>query len=30
MVNLNNVSEALQRGDAEKVAELVKQALEEN
>jgi 5-methyltetrahydrofolate--homocysteine methyltransferase len=30
MVNLNSVSEALQRGDAEKVAELVKQALEEN
>jgi len=30
MVDLNNVSEALQRGDAEKVAELVKQALEEN
>ena len=30
MVNLNNISEALQRGDAEKVAELVKQALEEN
>ncbi|GAI71391.1 unnamed protein product, partial [marine sediment metagenome] len=29
-VDLNNVSEALQRGDAEKVAELVKQALEEN
>jgi len=25
MVDLNNVSEALQRGDAEKVAELVKQ-----
>ncbi|NCO24029.1 MAG: cobalamin-binding protein [bacterium] len=30
MVDLKNVSEALQRGDAEKVAELVKQALEEN
>jgi len=30
MVDLNNVSEALQRGNAEKVAELVKQALEEN
>ena len=30
MVNLNNVSEALQRGDAEKVAELVKKALEKN
>ena len=30
MLDLNNVSEALQRGDAEKVAELVKQALEEN
>ena len=30
MVDLNNVSEALQRGDAEKVEELVKQALEEN
>ena len=30
MVDLNSVSEALQRGDAEKVAELVKQALEEN
>jgi len=30
MVDLNKVSEALQRGDAEKVAELVKQALEEN
>ena len=30
MVDLNNVSEALQRGDAEKVGELVKQALEEN
>ncbi len=30
MVDLNNVSEALQRGDAEKVAELVKKALEEN
>jgi len=29
MVDLNNVSEALQRGDAEKVAELVKKALEE-
>lgn len=29
MVDLNNVSEALQRGDAEKVGELVKQALEE-
>jgi len=30
MVDLNNVSEALQRGDAEKVRELVTQALEEN
>jgi 5-methyltetrahydrofolate--homocysteine methyltransferase len=30
MVDLNNVSEALQRGDAEKVAELVKKTLEEN
>lgn len=30
MVDLNNISEALQRGDAEKVAELVKKALEEN
>jgi len=30
MVDLNNVSEALQRGDAEKVAELVKKALEKN
>jgi len=30
MVDLNNASEALQRGDAEKVAELVKRALEEN
>jgi len=30
MVNLNNISEALQRGDAKKVEELVKQALEEN
>ena len=30
MVSLNKVSEALQRGDAEKVEELVKQALEEN
>jgi len=30
MVDLNDVSEALQRGNAEKVAELVKQALEEN
>ena len=30
MVDLNKVSETLQRGDAEKVAELVKQALEEN
>jgi len=29
MVDLNNVSEALQRGDAGKVGELVKQALEE-
>jgi len=29
MVDLNKVSEALQRGDAEKVRELVKQALEE-
>jgi len=29
MVDLNNVSEALQRGDAEKVGELVKKALEE-
>jgi len=30
MVDLNNVSEALQRGDAEKVRELVKEALKEN
>ncbi|GAG54955.1 unnamed protein product, partial [marine sediment metagenome] len=30
MIDLNNVSEALQRGNAEKVGELVKQALEEN
>jgi len=30
MVDLNNVSEALQRGDAEKVEELVKKSLEEN
>lgn len=30
MVNLNNISEALQRGDAEKVEELVKKSLEEN
>jgi 5-methyltetrahydrofolate--homocysteine methyltransferase len=30
MVDLNNVSEALQRGDVEKVEELVKKALEEN
>ena len=30
MVDLNKVSESLQRGDAEKVEELVKQALEEN
>jgi len=30
MVDLKNVSEALQRGDAEKVHELVTQALEEN
>ncbi len=30
MVDLNNVSEALQRGDAEKVEELVKKALKEN
>ncbi len=30
MVDLNKVSEALQRGDAEKVGELVKKALEEN
>ena len=29
MVDLSNVSEALQRGDAEKVGELVKKALEE-
>ncbi|MBA7545199.1 hypothetical protein ES705_37563 [subsurface metagenome] len=29
MVNLNNVSEALQRGDTEKVKGLVKKALEE-
>ena len=29
MVDLNNLSEALQRGDAEKVGELVKKALEE-
>ncbi len=30
MVDLNNISEALQRGDAEKVGGLVKKALEEN
>jgi len=30
MVDLNNISESLQRGAAEKVEELVKQALEEN
>jgi len=30
MVDLDNVSEALQRGDAEKVRELVKEALKEN
>jgi 5-methyltetrahydrofolate--homocysteine methyltransferase len=30
MADLNKVSESLQRGDAEKVEELVKQALEEN
>jgi len=30
MVNLDVISEALQRGDAEKVGELVKKALEEN
>ena len=30
MVDLNNISEALQRGDAEEVRELVKEALEEN
>ena len=30
MVNLNDISEALQRGKADKVSELVKQALEEN
>ncbi|MDO9534895.1 MAG: corrinoid protein [Bacillota bacterium] len=30
MVDLNKVSESLQRGDAEKVEELVKKALEEN
>jgi len=30
MVNLNDLSEALQRGDAKKVEELVKKALEEN
>lgn len=30
MVDLNNVSEALQRGDAEKVEELIRKALEEN
>lgn len=30
MVNLNVISEALQRGDAEKVEELVKKSLEEN
>jgi 5-methyltetrahydrofolate--homocysteine methyltransferase len=29
MVDLNNISEALQRGDAEKVGKLVKKALEE-
>ena len=30
MVNLNDISEALQRGDTKKVEELVKKALEEN
>jgi len=30
MVNLNDISEALQRGKADKVSELVKQALNEN
>jgi 5-methyltetrahydrofolate--homocysteine methyltransferase len=30
MINLDAISEALQRGDAEKVGELVKKALEEN
>ena len=30
MVNLNNISEALQSGRAEKVRELVKQALNED
>jgi len=30
MVNLNNVSKALQRGEADKVSEFVKQALSEN
>jgi len=30
MVNLNDISEALQRGKAEKVSEMVKQALNEN
>ena len=30
MIDLNSMSEALQRGDAEKVEELVKKALEEN
>jgi len=30
MVDLDNISEALQRGDAEKVEELVKKSLEEN
>jgi 5-methyltetrahydrofolate--homocysteine methyltransferase len=30
MVDFNNISESLQKGDANKVAELVKQALEEN
>jgi len=30
MVDLNNISEALQRGKADKVSELVKQALNEN
>jgi len=30
MVDLNDISEALQRGDAEKVEELVKKSLEEN
>ena len=29
MLDLNNISEALQRGDAEKVRELIRQALEE-